>query len=204
MKNNIVRQKKRVFSAIVSIAVDVFLAVLVLLILFYVSLNLFMPKKAMDVFKIRLYSIQTGSMEPVLPVGALVLVKKADLSSLEEGDIITVYADVNLDGDKEIITHYYAGVETSDGETYIRTKREAAVFYDSWKVKEEDLIGVYVFHVEYAGKFADFMRSGFGAVAIVLNLLIIVCANYMIDRYCADGMCDLALAKPERDKEQPR
>lgn len=201
MKANTSRNKKKNISKLVMALIDVLLVILILLVIVYVTLNLFMPVKAMDVFKFRLYTIQTGSMEPVLPVGSLVIVKQARLSDLKEGDIITVYADVNLDGKKDVITHFFAGTKIEDGVTYILTKREAAVFYDSWKVKESDLIGTYVFHIGHIGKFADFMRSSFGISTILVNLLIIVIANSLIDRYCDDGMCNLMLPKPESDEE---
>lgn len=177
-------------------------ALLIAFTAFYSLLNLFMPQKAMDVFKIRLYTISTGSMEPVLPVGSLVLVKKTDVSKLKVDDIITFYADVNLDGQKEVVTHYVADIRQENGQTVIRTKREAAVFFDSWHVSEDDVIGTYVAHVPYAGRFAQFMKSAAGLITILIDLTILIFANMLIDTYCQDGVCEIDISRIKAAKKK--
>lgn len=179
-------KKKRNLEKVFGVVANFSFLVLIILIAAYIALNVFMPVKAMEIFKVRLYTIQTGSMEPVLPVGSLVLVKKAELSDLKEGDIVTFYTDVNLDGEKEVVTHYVAAMYEENGKTVLRTKREANVFFDSWKVYEEDIIGSYIVHFNGIGRIADFLSSTMGFVMIMFDAAIVIIAYALVSLLCED------------------
>ena len=49
--------------------------------------------------------IESGSMEPVIQTGACVLLKQADYSEINEGDIITFYTD------RGYVTHRLVGID---------------------------------------------------------------------------------------------
>lgn len=194
-------KKVRKYEKIFGIIANVSFLLLIILIAAYVALNVFMPEKAMEVFKVRLYTIKTGSMEPVLPVGSLVLVKKAELSELKEGDIVTFYTDVNLDGSKEVVTHYVAAIYEENGKTVLRTKREANVFFDSWKVYEEDVIGTYIVHINKVGSFADFLSSKMGVVMILADAVIVIIAYALVNAFCSEAeACEF---KVEKEGKRP-
>ena len=74
-----------------------------------------------EIFGYQLYHIKTGSMNPTLPIGAIILSKTPkDSNSLEVGDIIT------FEKNNSIITHRIIEVIKDNGISY-RTKGDNPV-----------------------------------------------------------------------------
>jgi len=61
--------------------------------------------------------IESGSMEPMIRTGAVILLKKADYSDVKAGDIIT------FDTDRGLVTHRFMGID----ETALREGEEACL-----------------------------------------------------------------------------
>lgn len=77
--------------------------------------------------------VETGSMEPALPTGSLIVVERVAASELRVGDVITVVRD---DGAR--VTHRIVDTaETDDGRPAFRTKGDANPATDSWVVPAE-------------------------------------------------------------------
>lgn len=150
-----------------------FIAVVVL-ILFYIILTVFFPRKVIDIFKYQNFVITSGSMSPTIEYGDMVIVKKVDPHELQEEDIITFYADVNASGKKVVVTHYVAQITTDDdGKLYFRTHRENSTIYDSWLVGEEDIVGIKVGQINKIGKVILYIQSGFGLSILIVDIIII-------------------------------
>ena len=89
----------------------------------YISINVFMPEHTVKVFGFKPYVVITDSMEPVINVNDLIVVTNPKVDELVEEDIITFYADINYDGEKEVVTHYiYSINENTDGDWWIDGK----------------------------------------------------------------------------------
>lgn len=74
------------------------------------------------VFGYQIYEVQTGSMDPTLPVKSLILSEKVENpTDLQKGDIITF---INSDG--MTVTHRIVEVVDQDGEVGYRTKGDNA------------------------------------------------------------------------------
>ena len=52
------------------------------------------------IFGYQIYTVMSGSMEPVYHVGSLIYVKEVDTDTLEKGDVITFMADEDT-----VVTH---------------------------------------------------------------------------------------------------
>jgi signal peptidase len=142
--------------------------------LVYFLFNIVSSKKVIHTFGFQHFVIQSGSMAPVLNYGDIVVVRKMNPDDLKKNDIITFYADVNYDGNKEIVTHYFDSVVTMEnGEKRYRTKRAEADALDSWKVGENDLIGQYVFHIKGIGKLIMYFKSSMGIRVLILDVIIL-------------------------------
>lgn len=121
-----------------------------------------------------LYSIQTGSMNPHIPVGALVVIDKNI-----KGDEIAVNDVIAFDVDKTqdiICTHRV--VENNIESKSFRTKGDANVNEDSGSVAYERLIGRVFLSIPYLGyvlSFISFNKPLF--VAFVATLLLITCLS---------------------------
>ena len=69
----------------------------------------------------RMFTVVTGSMEPVYKVGDVVISKEVDPSTINEGDDVVYLGEKNDFKDK-IVTHRVIKIENKDGEYYFTTK----------------------------------------------------------------------------------
>ncbi len=151
---------------------------LVGLLLFYVLLEIFIPRQTINIVQVKPYIVITQSMEPVINVDDMVVIRNVDVDNLEEGDIITFYADINFDNEDEVITHYVHSIdENNSDETIIRTRRyfedESDIIVDTWALTEEDIIGQYMFKIPKIGVPIRFLQSPFGIAALIVNAAVI-------------------------------
>lgn len=153
----------------------------------YIAINIFMPENTVKVFGFKPYVVVTDSMEPYINVNDLIIVKNPKSDELEEEDIITFYADINYDGEKEIVTHYiYSISENDDGYLFFKTHRYFAegeqVFYDNWVISEDDILGEHAFTISYVGAVVGFVKSSFGIAAMVVNVGVILGIFYIMKK----------------------
>lgn len=127
---------------------EVILFILTISLLAVVLLSVLSAKqngKTPEVFGYRLYSVQSGSMEPTFDIGAILIsVHPKDPSELSTGDIITF---VNSRG--RTITHRIVNVVTAeDGTVQYQTKGDNPINdVDSDLVTPEMVEAVFVFKI---------------------------------------------------------
>lgn len=110
---------------------------------------------------LRAYIVQSGSMEPALSIGSVVITKAAE--SYKKGEIITFST-----GGRELTTHRVVSVETEDGQTVFRTKGDANEEADSWSVTESQIVGRQILSIPKLGYLADFVKTPKGFVILVV------------------------------------
>ncbi len=140
----------------------------------YIAISIFMPENTVKVFGFKPYVVITDSMEPHIDVNDLIFVRNPKVDKLVEEDIITFYADINFDGEKEIVTHYiYSINENNDGDLLFKTHRYydegEQVYADYWTIGEDDVLGQHMFTIPYVGALVQFVKSPFGIAAMVVN-----------------------------------
>lgn len=150
-------------------------SVLLGLMAFYLALEIFVPTMTLPIFGFKPYRVITTSMEPVINRGDLVIDGRFDISALQPNDIITFEADVDYDGDRDIVTHYVYSITGNETEGYIiRTIRQAGITADPWILTEDDIIGRYLFHIPFVGYVAEFVQTPLGIVVIVIDGIALV------------------------------
>jgi len=110
----------------------------------------------------------TGSMEPAVPVGSIVIIKLVDPSTLQKGDIICF----KLSGPSSI-THRIINI-TNEG---FITKGDANEDPDTWIVRKENVIGKVAFIIPYIGYLGYFVKTPLGFLILIVipaTLLIIL------------------------------
>lgn len=118
------------------------------------------------VLHVKSYAVASGSMEPEMPVGSLVLVRKTEPADLKTGDII-VFA--SLRGDGENVTHR---VTVNDPEQkQLTTKGDANETQDPVPVPYDRVVGRVVWHVPKAGAAVIRMQSWYGK-AVTITVLV--------------------------------
>ena len=122
----------------------------------------------------RVYTVISGSMEPVYSVGDLLYVKPVDsLSDIHVGDDITFV----LNEDLVVATHRVVRIDEENQR--LTTKGEANEIEDSEPVHFNNVIGVVKFSIPYLGYVSDFIQNppgmyitiAAGAVLIILVFL---------------------------------
>ncbi|MEK7509659.1 MAG: signal peptidase I [Patescibacteria group bacterium] len=106
--------------------------------------------------------VKSGSMEPAIPTGALVVVKPAE--SYRKGDIITFGEDTARDIPT---THRVIAAAGSGAGTTYTTKGDANEDQDTTQIVQRDIIGKVVFHLPYAGFVLDFARQPLGFALLI-------------------------------------
>ncbi len=145
----------------------------------YILFETFIPEQTVHTFRFKPYVVLTRSMEPVINVDDVVVVTRPDVENLEVGDIITFKADLNFDGNKEVVTHYIYSIEENNaGDLRIRTHRHfedsSNVTPDTWMLSEDDILGSYMITIPNIGIVIRFLQSPFGLAALVVNAGVII------------------------------
>ena len=120
----------------------------------------------------RVYSVLTGSMEPAVPAGSLII-NKAPLQAEDiQKDTIITFAEPGLEN--QFITHRVHEVKAQEGSRTFITKGDANAEPDSWTLPYGRIQGVYKFHAPYAGRVLEFMKSPFGLVIFIIVPVVVI------------------------------
>lgn len=117
--------------------------------------------------------VLTGSMEPEISDGDLIICKQIDSSDVKEGDIIAFF-DPDSTG-RAVLTHRVVELVNEDGALKFRTKGDANNTDDKSLVPASELVGIYRTKISGAGNVAMFMQTTAGlVVCVVLPLVLLI------------------------------
>ena len=124
---------------------------------------------------IRSLVVLTGSMEPNIPQGSMILVAKQRNYNL--GDIIT------FEHTGRTITHRVVKIQKNPQQLFI-TKGDANNETDTYYVKESDIKGKVFLYIPYIGRFALFLKTFFGFFFFVIipGLVFIISELYILHK----------------------
>jgi len=112
--------------------------------------------------------VYTGSMEPAIPVGSIVVIKPVNPETLKTGDIICFKLS-----EPPSITHRIINI-TNEG---FVTRGDANEDPDQWTVKKENVIGKVILTIPYIGYIGYFVRTPIGLILLIIlpaSLIIIL------------------------------
>ena len=119
----------------------------------------------------RVDAISSGSMEPQLPTGSLVVTHPVESDAIVVGDMITFRLSTVSEN---MITHRVIGIG-HNSPLHFQTKGDANDYPDPFTVPARNLIGKICFHVPYVGYITEFLKTPFGfALGLVVPALIII------------------------------
>ena len=105
----------------------------------------------------RVDAVMSGSMEPRLKVGGLVITRPIESASIQVGDTITFYSPLK----QGMVSHRVIAIE-SGTLSYFRTKGDANEDPDPFIVPVQNLAGKVCFHIPYLGYVIQFLKTPLG------------------------------------------
>lgn len=157
------------------------LSIFVIIAALFVLLSVVMTKPGQppNVLGYSSFRVLTGSMEPTVRTGSMIIVKRVSPSDITEGDVITFYSsDPSLGG--SVNTHRVVGVSDVDGIRIFSTKGDANLIADEYEVLETDLIGKMTFSSYFLGVLVRILSNPVVFIPIIVIPLLAILVINMI------------------------
>jgi len=123
------------------------------------------PDRVPDFLGYKPFIVLSGSMEPAIQAGDLIITKVIEAEKVAEGDIIAFQAEKNT-----IVTHRVTDVRTEEGLSFL-TKGDANTGADAKAVGVGELEGIYLCRLAGVGNFAMFLQTPLGMLLFVITPL---------------------------------
>jgi signal peptidase len=145
----------KIFSKVVSGLIIAFLLVVVL---FLIASVVPVPGN------IRVFNVLTGSMEPTIKAGSMVVVRPAE--NYKIGDIITFNPVGKLDTTP--ITHRIHEMKVENGNPVYITKGDANEVQDLTEIRQNQIIGKMIFRVPFIGAVVNVAKTPIGFTLLII------------------------------------
>ena len=120
--------------------------------------------------------VKSGSMEPAIKTGSIVVIKPASLYGV--GDVITFGEDSRT---TYPTTHRIVSKSEANGEILYQVKGDINEEPDPMSVRESDVIGKVIFTVPNAGYLLDFARQPVGFILLIAFPAALIILNEILD-----------------------
>lgn len=117
-------------------------------------------------------AVISGSMEPEIPVGSIVIVKEVEPEELEPGDVISY----TLTG-STMVTHRILAID--EEKQTVTTKGDANEAEDGNPVSYDRIVGREIFHVPYLGYLSMYIKTPLGIAGGCVVLMILIILNFL-------------------------
>ena len=126
---------------------------------------------------LRVFAILSGSMDPNLSTGSLVITKNQ--SSYTVGDIVTIRSERSA---KENVTHRISEIEIDDsGNIRYQLKGDANENPDREMIRDYRVVGKVIAHVPYLGRLVGFAQTQTGFIALIIIPGVLVVYNEIMN-----------------------
>lgn len=159
----------KILRKIMSILGTVLLVVLIAVVI--VMFNARISGESPNAFGYHIFRVSSGSMEPQLLIGDVILVKSVEPDEVNNGDIVT-YKGEEGDLEDKFITHQViADPQYVGGEYQFQTQgtAEGTIADPLWY--EDQLVGVYVCKVPFINAVYNFFLQPYGLITFVLIIV---------------------------------
>lgn len=145
----------------------------VLVLLIVLLLFMFIARasgNSFSLFGFNFFRVQSGSMEPTLQIGDVIMVQKTSAKDIHKGDIVSYKADEGeMDGN--IVTHRVITEPRSQGDGYILLTQGDANDLPDPEITSDQLIGKYVTTLWLMGKLYSFFLTPVGLVTMIVVII---------------------------------
>lgn len=148
-----------------------------------------------------MFRVVTGSMEPTVPVGSLLISHQVDISAVELGDIVCFHTE-NAQIYGSVVTHRVVDICTgTDGAILLQTKGDANLVADGYLVGQENFIGKVVWYTGGDGVLAtgfSFLTDKVGFLGCIVFPCLIL-ATFVLRSCVSNIQEELRRAKEEME-----
>jgi signal peptidase len=123
-----------------------------------------------------LFAVRSGSMNPALEVGDLVVTRLVDPSEIRSGDVITIGT-----GGRAIVTHRVVAVQATDDGPVFTTRGDANATPDPIAVRADQLHGRVDWRVPLLGFVLAMIAMPAGILALVSIAAALLTAAWLLD-----------------------
>lgn len=165
---------RKIFNIITTVILVVLIAAVIFI--FYSRLTNGTP----TIFGYQIYRVSSGSMEPVLKIGDVILDKQVQPNEIKKGDIITYKGDSG-DYAGKIITHKVVEqpYQNEFGKWIYQTQGIATGTTPDPLVSEDQIQAKYVMTIPFINNLYNFFLSDYGLIAFV-GLIVVLFAYEII------------------------
>ncbi len=119
------------------------------------------PDQAPDIFGYKPFIVLSGSMEPTIMTGDIVIIKECNAQDLKKGDVIAFRSG------SSVITHRIIDIQKENGQKLFVTKGDNNNTEDRNLVSPGSVEGIYIGRIAKLGNFAMFLQTTLGAVIFI-------------------------------------
>ena len=161
----------KVFKKILSILGTILLVILLAVVI--VMFNARLSGEAPSVFGYQVFRVSSGSMEPELMIGDVILIKEAEPQDIQKGDIVTYKGEEGDLNDKFITHKMIEDPQLVDGRYVFHTQGiyEGAVPDPDWY--EDQLLGEFVCKIPFIDSVYSFFLKPYGLITFVLIIIVL-------------------------------
>lgn len=167
-------------AKVLSYALTVLFAVLLVFILYSTAFG--DEVNGVPIGPFNMFVVLTGSMEPVISQGSMVVTMGVPGEQLEVGDIITYYP---MTGYRDLVTHRIINHDREAGQ--ITTRGELPTSVNDRPIGYDVIVGRVLFSIPVLGEIVESLSSPFSTamaiMSIILLLLIVATARRLVRLY---------------------
>jgi signal peptidase len=147
-------------------------------------------------FGIKSLTVLSGSMEPTIHVGDIVVVRQVAPLDARVGDVVTFRDPADRD---KLITHRVRKMSVADGVVSFETKGDANTSVERWKISNAGTIGLVMYRVPKLGYVLFYVHGALGRLLLVVVPALLL-GGYEIWRIWSPDKAP-ATAEPEANDE---
>lgn len=150
--------------------------ILIIIALAALALYLIVPR----ILGMKTFAVLSGSMEPEIPVGSIVITEEVDPATITPGQIVTY----QLEGDT-MVTHRV--VKNDKNNKQLTTKGDANNVEDSNPVPYEKVVGHAKSKLPYAGYVVMYIKTPIGIACICGLLFVLILLTFLPNVLSKEG-----------------
>lgn len=140
-----------------------------------------------------LFRVATGSMEPEIMIGDVILVKEpSDYSAIAVGDVVTYESRFGVTAGRPVTHKVIKAPYEDNGEWYLQTQGIANDIPDE-EINAEQLLGVMVVKIPFLKELYSFFLTPWGLLTIIALIIIAFAGEFV-------NVVKIVGAKPDDEK----